>query len=134
MEEKIVSKELACLLKENGFQEPIWTLYNEDGDLIWLNLEEHAGYCNDDDDWTSAPTLNQAQQWLREEYKVHILIGIMDGDWVSQPGSFDYEDDDDKEDMQINEFDWVTVGNSYEDVQEKGIIRVLKEDTYLWKN
>jgi len=69
--EDYVSFEVAKLLKEKGFNEPIWTRYEDDNEVIF----------GDKYDWNnspmgqiSAPTLQMAMKWLREKYNIYISI------------------------------------------------------------
>lgn len=69
--EDYVSFEVAKLLKEKGFNEPIWTRYEDDNEVIF-------GYKYD---WnnspmgqTSAPTHQMALKWLREVHSLCICI------------------------------------------------------------
>ena len=71
--EDYVSFETAKLLKEKGFNEPCYTCY--------LNKElSHYDYLSTNfeliDDIISAPTLQMAMKWLREEHNIDILIII----------------------------------------------------------
>ena len=70
--EDYVSFETAKLLKEKGFDEACLTLYRE-GELV------HSGYYLDnkqlDEDNITAPTLQMAMKWLREEHNIAINIG-----------------------------------------------------------
>ena len=69
--EDYVSFEVAKLLKEKGFNEPIWTRYEDDNEVIF----------GDKYDWNnspmgqiSAPTLQMAMKWLREVHNICITI------------------------------------------------------------
>ena len=72
IEEAYVSFETAKLLKEKGFDEACLTLYRE-GELV------HSVYYLDntqlDEDNITAPTLQMAMKWLREDHNIAINIG-----------------------------------------------------------
>ena len=69
--EAYVSSEVAKLLKEKGFNEPIWTRYEDGNEVIF----------GDKYDWNnspmgqiSAPTHQMAIAWLREEKNILIYV------------------------------------------------------------
>ena len=69
--EAYVSFEVAKLLKEKGFNEPTWTRYEDDNEVIF----------GDKYDWNnspmgqiSAPTHQMAIAWLREEKNILIYV------------------------------------------------------------
>ena len=69
--EAYVSFEVAKLLKEKGFNEPTWTRYEDDNEVIF----------GDKYDWNnspmgqiSAPTHQMAVAWLREEKNILIYV------------------------------------------------------------
>ena len=69
--EAYVSFEVAKLLKEKGFDEPTWTRYEDDNEVIF----------GDKYDWNnspmgqiSAPTHQMAIAWLREEKNILIYV------------------------------------------------------------
>ena len=69
--EAYVSSEVAKLLKEKGFDEPTWTRYEDDNEVIF----------GDKYDWNnspmgqiSAPTHQMAVAWLREEKNILIYV------------------------------------------------------------
>lgn len=69
--EAYVSFEVAKLLKEKGFDEPTWTRYEDDNEVIF----------GDKYDWNnspmgqiSAPTHQMAVAWLREEKNILIYV------------------------------------------------------------
>ena len=71
--EDYCSYEVAKLLKEKGFDEPIWTRYEDDNEVIF----------GDKYDWNnspmgqiSAPTLQMAMKWLREKGIECVVIPI----------------------------------------------------------
>lgn len=76
--EDYVSFETAKLLKEKGFDEECLDWYSTKGDLYHyadsfeIDLDGITVLC-------SAPTLQMAMKWLREEYKIIITIDYDDG-------------------------------------------------------
>ena len=69
--EDYVSFEVAKLLKEKGFNEPIWTRYEDDNEVIFGDKYD---WNNSPMSQTSAPTLQMAMKWLREEKDVLIYV------------------------------------------------------------
>ena len=88
--EDYVSYPIALALKKHGFDLAVNHYYDEKGDLVEsladynnedsFNSQETAyddfnhGYC--DEISCSAPTLAQAQKWLREKWGLIILVGM----------------------------------------------------------
>jgi hypothetical protein len=90
IKEEYVSFEVAKLLKEKGFNEYCWKLY-EFGDCdmpVLLNgfeLDSESGFWNNEylelykkehsyiNDICSAPTLQMAMRWLRETFNIHVV-------------------------------------------------------------
>lgn len=69
--EDYCSFEVAKLLKEKGFNEPTWTRYEDDNEVIF----------GDKYDWNnspmgqiSAPTHQMAMAWLREKHNICVVI------------------------------------------------------------
>lgn len=75
--EDYVSFETAKLLKEKGFDEECWYWYEEDGYFKDSNddygFQSNSGHISDDF-ICSAPTLQMAMKWLREDKKILISI------------------------------------------------------------
>lgn len=75
--EDYVSFKTAKLLKEKGFDEECWYWYEEDGYFKDSN-DDYGFQSNSDhisDDFIcSAPTLQMAMKWLREDKKILISI------------------------------------------------------------
>ena len=65
--EDYVSFEIAKLLKERGFNEPIWTRYEDDNEVIF---GDKYNWNNSPMGHTSAPTLQMAMKWLRKEHNI----------------------------------------------------------------
>lgn len=71
--EDYVSFEVAKLLKDKGFNAPVWTRYEDDEDKDVIFGDKY--------DWnsspmgqTSTPTLQMAMKWLREVHNICITI------------------------------------------------------------
>lgn len=77
MEEAYCSLEVSKLLKENGFNEEIYTYYIpfEDGDVSFIVSSNKTNYnALNDYPWIiSAPTHQMAEAWLREKHDLHII-------------------------------------------------------------
>lgn len=77
--EDYVSFEIAQTLKEAGFDWPTHGYYHKGNcaeDEVWyytMNPADDHNHSNNPRVW-SAPTLAQAQKWLREKKKWHIII------------------------------------------------------------
>ena len=72
MEDYVTYKQ-AVELKELGFDWECYTFYHWDN---WCGLN-HSGICENHNMFEkciSAPTLAQAQKWLREKHRIHIQI------------------------------------------------------------
>lgn len=68
--EDYVSLEVAKLLKEKGFDEPVLSQYTKYVS-VW-NCDEPENF-NESVDCCSRPTLYEAQKWLREIYNIDVL-------------------------------------------------------------
>ena len=68
--EDFVSFEVAQLLKEKGFDEPIWTCYEDDNEVIF---GDKYNWNNSPMGHTSAPTHQMAMKWLREVHNIGIF-------------------------------------------------------------
>lgn len=69
--EDYVSIEVAKLLKERGFDKPVFSQYTNVGS-VW-RCDEPENF-NESIDCYSRPTLYEAQKWLRTKYNIHIVI------------------------------------------------------------
>lgn len=71
IEERYCSPELSKLLKEKGFDVPVWTRYEDNGEVIfgdkynWNNIPMGQ---------ISAPTQSMAMDYLREVHNIFIII------------------------------------------------------------
>jgi hypothetical protein len=71
--EDYVSFETAKLLKENGFDTPVWTRYEND-DVNEVIFGDRYNWNNSPMGQISAPTLQMTMKWLREDKKILISI------------------------------------------------------------
>ena len=92
--EDYVSFDTAKLLKEKGFYQdfynsfmPVWH-YN--GNNKVLSFTEDDSYPSETQEWYSAPTLQVAMKWLREEKDVQIEISIVGTDTWESPTKWMY--------------------------------------------
>ena len=67
--EELISFETAKLAKEKGFKKLCGFSYDEDG-ILTGNCEQSYNYV--------APTQSLLQKWLREKYKIHIVVYVME--------------------------------------------------------
>lgn len=67
--EDYCSFEVAKLLKEKGFDEPTWTRYEDNDEVIF---GDKYNWNNSPMGQTSAPTLQMTMKWLRIEHNIHI--------------------------------------------------------------
>ena len=76
--EDYVSLECAKLLKEKGFNEPVFSQYTKRGS-VWI-CQEPENF-NESTGCFSRPTLYEAQKWLREKHNLFIEITYMHGNY-----------------------------------------------------
>lgn len=69
--EDYCSYEVAKLLKEKGFNEPTWTRYEDDNEVIFGDKYD---WNNSPMGQTSAPTHQLAMKWLREEKNILLYV------------------------------------------------------------
>ena len=74
--EDYVNFETAKLLKEKGFDEECFALYNPDGILIQSGIRLNNIQVGRVKGSYSAPTLQMVMKWLREVHKIYIDINI----------------------------------------------------------
>jgi hypothetical protein len=72
--EDYISFEIAKLLKEKGFNEECFALYNPDGVLIQSGIRLNNIQVGRVEGSYSAPTLQMTMKWLREVYNFHIWV------------------------------------------------------------
>lgn len=124
--EDYASYELAKKLKACGFDEPCdhyWCRVYKNSDKIEMRQSLAADYNNDD--WyiphCSAPTLWQAQKWLREKWGIAVNViahdgGVYDYDIVFLPNAVDCD----------CPIDRATFSRTYEEALSEGITSVLE--------
>lgn len=80
IEESYVSFDTAKLLKEAGFDVPTSTHYSNSGEVWQSSAPED---CNDDKscEACSRPTQALAARWLREVYKIHVVVDVYNRDY-----------------------------------------------------
>ncbi len=84
--EDYVSFETAKLLKEKGFDVKCLTYFISDNEIATILTRRDF---NNNGIYLSAPTIQMAMKWLREEKKLSIIIDIcFDDDRDRQPGYF----------------------------------------------
>ena len=76
IKEAYVSFELAKLLKEKGFNEECFALYNPDGVLIQSGIRLNNIQVGRVKGSYSAPTHQMAMAWLREVHNIHISVYV----------------------------------------------------------
>ena len=91
IEEAYCSFEVAKLLREKGFDEKCYQIYDDEGYLSF----NHVGYINSEkpnkDFYALAPTHQMAMAWLREEKNIFIVIEPHAYDYVNEKNSsYDY--------------------------------------------
>lgn len=67
IKEDYVSFEVAKLLKENGFDEPVMYHFTPDG----TQRKFQQAFYKDD---VAQPTLQMAMKWLRKNYRINVVI------------------------------------------------------------
>lgn len=72
--EDYVTHDVALLLKEIGFNEPVHSQYTKTG-TVWV-CQEQENFNESIDCCCSRPTLYEAQRWLRE--KLYIFLTIIE--------------------------------------------------------
>ena len=86
MEKEFVPYKQALALKELGFDEPCFSIYKTNGELIFTEfyeynkLQKYSEKSHIGSDWLSlkcyAPLYQQAFRWFREKYNFKYSIGI----------------------------------------------------------
>ena len=91
--EDYVSFETAKLLKEKGFDTPVWTRYEND-DVNEVIFGDKYNWNNSSMGQISAPTLQMVMKWLREVHGLFISIGNDDLDYNWQIFDIKYRTND----------------------------------------
>ena len=71
IKERYCSPEVAKLLREKGFDIPVWTRYEDNGEVIF---GDKYNWNNSPNGQISAPTQSMAIDWLREVHRIFIEI------------------------------------------------------------
>lgn len=87
IKEDYVSFETAKLLKEKGFNEECFALYNPDGVLIQSGIRLNNIQVGRVKGSYSAPTQQMAMRWLREVHNIFIIIEPYFYDYVNEKTS-----------------------------------------------
>ena len=74
IKEDFVSFEVAKLLKEKGFNEPTWTRYEDNDEVIF---GDKYNWNNSPMGQISAPTNQMAMKWLREVHNLFIELYVV---------------------------------------------------------
>ena len=82
--EDYVSFEVAKLLKEKGFDTPVWTRYEDDNEVIF---GDKNNWNNSPMGQISAPTHQMAIKWLREVHNVVIVIEPHTYNYINEKNS-----------------------------------------------
>lgn len=78
----IVSKELAIMLKDAGFDWPVLKYYHPKYWLMDTPIEVgNMNAPNWANGYYSAPELPLVAQWLREVHGYHVCVDILNGEW-----------------------------------------------------
>ncbi len=79
--EDFVSLEVAKLLKEKGFSEPVHYEYHYTISVPQFHKKAHnfngEEYANCETEWFSALTIQMSMKWLREMYKINIEVYVI---------------------------------------------------------
>lgn len=100
IKEDFVSFEIAKLLKEKGFNVPVWTRYEDNDEVIF---GDKYNWNNSPIGQISAPTYQMAMKWLREVHNIYIGIfpthnifsDSIDYEWQTYNASYDVTGDSD---------------------------------------
>lgn len=76
--ERYCSPKVSKLLKEKGFDIPVWTRYEDNGEVIF---GDKYNWNNSPKGQISAPTQSMVMDWLREVHNIFIII---------EPHAYDY--------------------------------------------
>jgi hypothetical protein len=79
MNKEFCTYEQALALKELGFDEKCFAMYNEYEELIWNT--EHSSLCYNSQgysDMCTAPTYSEAFRWLRKNHNLYVDIFVDD--------------------------------------------------------
>lgn len=120
IKEDYCSYEVAKLLKEKGFDIPVWTRYENDDESNEVIFGSEYNWNNSPMGQISAPTHQMAMKWLREkgvQMSIDTIISSSDGDIYF---NIDTYSEDSGWDHPVNFYD------SYEEAIEDAIKYSLK--------
>lgn len=127
--EDYVSLEVAKLLKEKGYNEPVLSQYSKQGS-VW-NCYEPENF-NESEGCFSRPTLYEAQKWLRNKHNLHIDVGMC-GDYATDADGNKVDEWDfwtfdmySTENFSHHIFDCFGQYDTYEEALNEGILEALK--------
>lgn len=84
IEERYCSPEVSKLLKEKKFDIPVWTRYEDNGEVVF---GDKYNWNNNYKSQISAPTQSMVMDWLREVHNIDICVFPYESDYIS----WDYE-------------------------------------------
>lgn len=122
MKEAYVSFEIAKLLKEKGFDEPLFEFYSDTGKVLYSRHSEGLKISELDNElgnYYPHITHQMAMAWLREKHNMHVDIDPSEGDWYPCV-------------IELETWSSLTSGkmpicNSYEEAVEAGLKYALEE-------
>lgn len=119
MKEDYVSFEIAKLLKEKGFNEYVeWAYrYFAENNICVIHINEKPASTLIENCYPYV-TLQMAMKWLRERYKLNIIISVDDLDWFYSIIDYTHKDD-------VKLLKDLAGFNSYESACEAAIIECL---------
>lgn len=120
MKDDYCSLEISKLLKDKGFNEICAGYYDRQGRFAMTlskvnNIRWEGHYIAGN---ISAPTLQMAMKWLRERYKLNIIISVDDLDWFYSIIDYTHKGD-------IKLLKDLAGFNSYENAMDAAILECL---------
>ena len=135
--EDYVSFEVAKLLEEKGFDEPTWTRYEDNDEVIF---GDKYNWNNSPMGQTSAPTHQMACKWLRENHNVFIEMKRDNQYYLGMPVTPMTKEDKERGHKSLyyanvlnEKADFISTEKkeSYEDAVEEALKIALKNEMYL---
>ncbi len=80
IEERYCSPEVSKLLKEKKFDIPVWTRYEDNGEVVF---GDKYNWNNNYKSQISAPTQSMVMDWLREVHNIDICVFPYESDYIS---------------------------------------------------
>ena len=115
MKEDYVNFEIAKLLKDKGFDWGCYKVYNTEGVVsISTVIEDVPTNYKNREYYFLCPTQQMTMKWLREKYKLNIIISIDDLDWFYSIIDYTHKGD-------VKMLNDLAGFNSYESACEAGI-------------